>query len=127
VTFPDATERVQELLRRPYRDWLTAAGRLSFETRPFVDGGFVTPASGETFASTSPRDGSLLARVRAAGEEDVDRAVRAARAAFDDGRWRDLPPRERKRVLLRWAGSVVEHAEELALLDTLVLGKTISV
>ncbi|MCQ4079249.1 aldehyde dehydrogenase [Streptomyces sp. RB6PN25] len=126
MTFPDATDTVQELLTRSYEDWLAAAAKLSFETRLFIDGAFIRATSGETYQSTSPRDGSVLAQVQSAGADDVDRAVRAARTAFDDGRWRDLPPKERKRILLRWAELILAHAEELALLDTLEMGKPIT-
>jgi acyl-CoA reductase-like NAD-dependent aldehyde dehydrogenase len=91
----------------------------------FVDGEFVAAASGETFEDRTPRDGSVLAHVAAGDAADVDRAVAAARRAFDDGRWRDLPPRERKRVLLRFADLVREHREELARLETLDVGKPI--
>jgi acyl-CoA reductase-like NAD-dependent aldehyde dehydrogenase len=117
---------ITELLGRTHQDWLAAAGKLAFETRLFIDGAFTDAVSGETFETTSPRDGSVLAQVQAAGAADIDRAVRSARAAFEDGRWRDLPPRERKAILLRWAALIVEHAEELALLDTLEMGKPIT-
>jgi acyl-CoA reductase-like NAD-dependent aldehyde dehydrogenase len=111
---------------RTYQDWLAAAAALSPETRLFIDGRFTEAASGETFETTSPRDGSVLARVAAGGVDDVDRAVQAARAAFDDGRWRELSPKERKRIMLRWAELIRAHAEELALLDTLEMGKPIA-
>ncbi|RZQ60905.1 aldehyde dehydrogenase [Amycolatopsis suaedae] len=111
---------------RNHAGWLAAAERIDPETRPFIDGAFTDPLSGETFASTSPRDGAVLARVAACGAGDVDRAVRAARAAFDDERWRGLPPVERKRIMLRWAELIEAHAGELALLDTLEMGKPIS-
>ncbi|MCU1684485.1 MAG: Aldehyde Dehydrogenase [Amycolatopsis sp.] len=113
-------------MTRTYQDWLAAAAALSPETRLFIDGRFTEAASGETFETTSPRDGSVLARVAAAGVDDVDRAVQAARAAFDDGRWRELSPKERKRIMLRWAELIRAHAEELALLDTLEMGKPIA-
>ncbi|QNN55083.1 aldehyde dehydrogenase [Nocardioides mesophilus] len=92
----------------------------------FVDGGYRDATSGETFESRTPRDGSVLARVARGGADDVDRAVRAARAAFDDGRWRSLAPRARKQVLLRWAELIREHTEELALLETLDVGKPVN-
>ncbi|MEU8752906.1 aldehyde dehydrogenase [Streptomyces chartreusis] len=120
------THTIEELLARSYDDWLAAAGKLTFETRLFIDGTFTDATSGDSFGSVSPRDGSLLAEVQAAGAEDVDRAVRSARAAFEDGRWRDLAPKERKRILLRWAGLIRANAEELALLDTLEMGKPIT-
>nr|WTB34843.1 aldehyde dehydrogenase [Streptomyces sp. NBC_00830] len=120
------TDIVQELLARTHDEWLAAADKLDYETRLFIDGSFTDATSGESFPTTSPRDGSALAQVQAAGAEDVDGAVRAARAAFEDGRWRDLAPKERKAVLLRWAELILAHAEELALLDTLEMGKPIT-
>lgn len=109
-----------------HQDWLARAEKLTPETRPFIGGKHIESTSDETFPSVSPRDGRVLADIPAGSEEDVGRAVRAARESFEDGRWRDLPPRERKRILLRWAELVVEHAGELALLDTLEMGKPIS-
>lgn len=109
-----------------HAQWLTAARACTPETRPFLGGRFVESTSDETFPSVSPRDGRVLAAVPAGSAEDVDRAVRAARESFEDGRWRDLPPKERKRVLLRWADAITAHAAELALLDTLEMGKPIS-
>ncbi|MGF0174167.1 aldehyde dehydrogenase [Streptomyces sp. Marseille-Q5077] len=120
------TYTIDELLKRSHDEWLTAASKLTFETRPFIDGAFTDATSGDSFTSVSPRDGAVLAEVQAAGAEDVDRAVRSARAAFEDGRWRDLAPRERKSVLLRWADLIRANAEELALLDTLEMGKPIT-
>ncbi|MGW6737387.1 aldehyde dehydrogenase [Streptomyces sp. NPDC055013] len=120
------TYTIDELLKRSHDEWLTAASKLTFETRPFIDGAFTDATSGDSLTSVSPRDGAVLAEVQAAGAEDVDRAVRSARAAFEDGRWRDLAPRERKSVLLRWADLIRANAEELALLDTLEMGKPIT-
>ncbi|NLU74040.1 aldehyde dehydrogenase [Streptomyces sp. HNM0575] len=114
------------MLARSYEEWLTAAEQLRFETRPFIDGAFTDALSGDAFTSVSPRDGAPLAQVQSCGAEDIDRAVRGARAAFDDGRWRELPPKERKRTLLRWAELIRANAEELALLDTLEMGKPIT-
>jgi len=105
--------------------WLTAAAKIEPETRPHIGGRFVDARSGLTFDSVSPRDGGVIAQVSAGGKEDVDEAVRAARAAFDSGVWRELPPKERKRIMLRWAELIVANAEELALLDTLEMGKPI--
>ncbi|MFC8662823.1 aldehyde dehydrogenase [Streptomyces sp. NPDC057199] len=120
------TYSIDELLSRSYDEWLAAASKLTFETRLFIDGCFTDATSGDTFRSNSPRDGAKLADVQAAGAEDVDRAVRSARTAFEDGRWRDLAPKERKHVLLRWAELIRANAEELALLDTLEMGKPIT-
>ena len=109
-----------------HHDWIAAAKALTPETRPFIGGRFVESASDSTFASVSPRDGRVLAQIPCGSAEDVDRAVHAARESFEDGRWRELPPRERKRILLRWSDSIMDNARELALLDTLEMGKPIS-
>ena len=82
-------------------------------------------ASGRTFDDIAGRDGSRIAAVAEGGVEDVDRAVAAARRAFDDRRWADQPPAARKRVLLRLSELIREHLEELALLESLDVGKPI--
>ncbi|MEV6112845.1 aldehyde dehydrogenase [Streptomyces sp. NPDC052109] len=120
------TYSIEELLERSYDEWRAAADKLVPDTRPYIDGAFTDATSGDSFPSVSPRDGKVLAEVQAAAAEDVDRAVRSARAAFEDGRWRDLAPKERKRILLRWAELIRANAEELALLDTLEMGKPIT-
>ncbi|QHA10107.1 aldehyde dehydrogenase family protein [Streptomyces broussonetiae] len=114
------------MLGRSYDEWRAAADKLVPETRPYIDGAFADAACADRFPSVSPRDGKVLAQVQAGSAEDVDRAVRSARAAFEDGRWRDLAPKERKRILLRWAELIEVNAEELALLDTLEMGKPIT-
>ncbi len=113
------------VLDRDHEAWVTAAAGVTAEGRMFVDGAYADAASGRTFASRSPRDDSVVTQVARGEAADVDHAVRAARAAFDDGRWRNRSPRSRKRVLGRWADLVREHAAELALLETLDMGKPI--
>ncbi|TDD14526.1 aldehyde dehydrogenase [Kribbella turkmenica] len=117
---------MSDLLDRSHGDWLLAAKNLTIESRLFVDGDYRNAASGETFESRTPRDGSVVANVARGDADDVDLAVRAARNAFDAGRWRSLAPRARKEVLLRWADLIREHTEELALLETLDVGKPIT-
>jgi len=78
------------------------------------------------FEDVSPRDGSVIAEVARGSAEDVDLAVRAARRAFDDGSWAFADPVGRKRVLLRWAELIDEHAEELAQLESADVGHPIS-
>jgi 4-(gamma-glutamylamino)butanal dehydrogenase len=106
-------------------DWSERAARLELEGRAFIGGEHVDSASGETFASINPATGKTLLEVAAGAEEDVDRAVRAARDAFERGGWSEAAPAERKRVLLRLAELVREHGEELALLDSLDMGKPV--
>jgi acyl-CoA reductase-like NAD-dependent aldehyde dehydrogenase len=107
-------------------DWHARARSLAIQAQAYIDGRYVSAASGETFDCISPIDGRLLARVAATDVADADRAVAAARRAFDDGAWSRQPPRERKRVLLRFAELILEHRDELALLETLDMGKPIS-
>ncbi|HSL98063.1 MAG TPA: aldehyde dehydrogenase family protein, partial [Candidatus Deferrimicrobiaceae bacterium] len=98
----------------------------TFRTKAFIDGRFVDAASGETFATENPATGEVIAQVAAGGAEDVDRAVRAARGAFDDGRWSGLAPTDRKAILLRLADRIEASADELATLDALEAGKPIT-
>ncbi|GAA2084699.1 aldehyde dehydrogenase [Actinomadura alba] len=108
-----------------YEQWRDRAARVTPRNELFIDGAFVPAADGATFATVGPRDGRELARISAAGDTDVDRAVRAARTAFEDRRWADASPRHRKKVLLRFSALIREHLEELALLETLDVGKPI--
>lgn len=80
----------------------------------------------EAFDNVGPRNGQVLNRVAACGEGDIDRAVSAARNAFEGGRWKDLAPRERKARMLKLSELMEDHAEELALLETLDVGKPIT-
>jgi 4-guanidinobutyraldehyde dehydrogenase/NAD-dependent aldehyde dehydrogenase len=105
--------------------WQERARTLQFRTQAFIDGRYTDAASGATFDCINPATGKLLARVAAGDQEDVDRAVAAARAAFRKGSWANLPPVERKRILQRFADLIGTHTEELALLETLDMGKPI--
>ena len=110
----------------PTTDWRTRASEFRPTTQAVIDGALVDAADGATFERRSPRDGQLLAEVAAGGERDVDAAVRAGRAAFEDGRWSGLAPAARKTRLLRFADVVEAHADELALTISLEMGKPIS-
>jgi 4-guanidinobutyraldehyde dehydrogenase / NAD-dependent aldehyde dehydrogenase len=106
-------------------DWEQYFQSLNLEGRAFVDGAYRWAASGETFDSISPVDGRFLAKVASTDEADADAAVLAARRAFESGTWRLQAPAARKRVLIRFADLILEHQEELALLETLDMGKPI--
>jgi acyl-CoA reductase-like NAD-dependent aldehyde dehydrogenase len=95
-------------------------------TELFIDGEFVPAAEGATFDDVSPRDGTVVASVAAGGAEDVDRAVRAARRSFEAGGWALADPAQRKRVMLRLAELIDEHAEELAQLESADVGHPIT-
>ena len=99
---------------------------LHIETRALIDGQWRAARDGRTFDKHSPIDGRLLARVTACSPGDVDEAVQAARAAFKRGDWSGLGPRERRLALKTLAELVRAHVDELALLDTLDMGKPLA-
>jgi gamma-glutamyl-gamma-aminobutyraldehyde dehydrogenase len=105
--------------------WHDRAATLAFDGRPVIDGQRVPSASGETFAKHSPIDGRHLSAIARGRAADIDAAVTSARAAFDDGRWAHQPPAVRKKVLQRFAEGILAHRDELALLETLDMGKPI--
>ncbi len=105
---------------------MVIAAKPTFRTDAFIDGAFRPALSGERFATEDPATGRLLAEVAAGDAADIDDAVRAARHAFDDGRWSRRSPAERKAVMLRLADLIEENAEELALIDSLEAGKPIT-
>jgi len=92
-----------------------------------IDGAFVDAASGKTFPVVDPRTEKVVIEVAEADKEDVDRAVKAARRAFDEGPWPRFTGRERGRILFRFADLLEAHLEELAQLETLDNGKPLSV
>ena len=96
-----------------------------FDGRALIDGQRVWSASRSTFDCLSPVDGRLLTQVARCDAADIDAAVRAARAAFDDQRWCGLAPAERKRTMIRFADLLLAAGEELALTETLDMGKPI--
>ncbi len=93
--------------------------------RMLIDGRWVEAASGKTFETTNPSTGEVLAAVAEGDSEDIDRAVEAARRAFN-GPWGKCKPYERQNLLLKLADLVEEHFDELAALDTLDMGAPIS-
>src|SRR5580698_4016577 len=107
-------------------NWHERARSLNFRTQAFIDGRYVDAASGGTFDSINPATGKLLARVAAGDAEDINRAVASARAVFRKGSWSNLAPAKRKRLLFRFAELINKHTDELALLETLDMGKPIS-
>ncbi len=106
-------------------DWQQRAARQSFITTALIDGRPVAARDGATFAAVNPATGRCLAQVAACADDEIDQAVRAARRAFEHGPWARMAPAERKRVLLRLAELMLAHREELALLDSLNMGKPV--
>jgi len=113
------------LIRRDLPTWLQRSAAFKLEGRAFIDGRYVAAQSGRTFADVSPIDGRTIAQVARGEAADIDAAVKSARAAFESGVWRRTDPKERKRVLLRFAELIRADLEYLAVLETLDVGKPI--
>ncbi len=107
------------------RDWHALAAACRPDGRMLIGGERQASAAGETFACISPIDGRTIAQVARGQAADIDAAVMSARRAFDDGRWAHKPPAVRKKVLLRFAENILAAKDELALLETLDMGKPI--
>ncbi len=105
--------------------WQARAAALAIEGRAFIDGRYVASLGAQTFDDVSPIDGRVVARVARCQAADVDAAVASSRAAYERGDWRRTDPKERKRVLLRFAELIRADLERLALLETLDVGKPI--
>ena len=99
---------------------------VKFRTLAYIDGKFVPAVGGRTYVSENPATGQPLAEVALGGAEDVDRAVAAARRAYNDGRWSGLSPSERKKILIRFADLIDANNDELATIETLDAGKPIA-
>ncbi|TIP27788.1 MAG: aldehyde dehydrogenase [Mesorhizobium sp.] len=107
-------------------DWRQAASNLNLRKQAFIGGKFVDAVSGGVFDAINPANGTTLAQIASCDAADVDLAVRSARKAFDAGSWSRRSPTERKKVLQRFADLMHQHGDELALLETLNMGKPIS-
>ena len=97
----------------------------NYDGRALINGKRVGAADGQLFDCISPVDGKVLTQVARCGAADVDAAVSAARAAFDDGRWSGMAPAQRKRVMIRFADLLLQHGDELAMTETLDMGKPV--
>ncbi|HZZ05003.1 aldehyde dehydrogenase [Paraburkholderia sp.] len=106
--------------------WQDRRATLHFEGRAFIDGEYRASENGKRFDCVSPIDGKVLTEIAECGASDIDVAVAAARRAFEQRVWCGLNPRQRKAILLRWAASIGEHLDELALLETLDAGKPVA-
>jgi phenylacetaldehyde dehydrogenase len=116
-------------------DTITLDNRLGAKARAFVgqrnklliDGKLVDAASGKTFPVYNPATGAILAQVAEADAEDVDRAVKAARRAFDEGPWSKMAPSERGKLLWKLAALLEQHSDEFAEIESIDNGKPVTV
>lgn len=107
-------------------EWDVTASKAPVEvklTKLLIDGELVDAVSGKTFPTVDPRTEEVIAQVAEGDEEDVNRAVRAARKAFDEGPWPKMPASQRGEILFKYADLLEQHTEELAGLETLDSGK----
>ncbi|MEA2401743.1 MAG: aldehyde dehydrogenase [Thermoleophilaceae bacterium] len=112
-----------ELLDAPDVDLLgEVQAFLGRDQRLFIDGAFVDSASGGTFGTVDPATGNAITEVAEADAEDIDRAVRAARRAFE-GPWSSLAPSQRGMLLHRLADAIEAHADEFAQIESIDNGK----
>ncbi len=93
----------------------------------FINGQWSDAASGKTFETPDPATGETLARIAEGDAEDINRAVRAARRAFEEGPWSRMTPSDRGRVIWRIGDLILEHVDELAQLESLDNGKPFAV
>ncbi len=105
--------RVQEFVSRP--------------RKMFIDGKWVEAASGKTFPTYNPATGEVLAQIAEGDREDIDRAVKAARRAFEGDAWADMTASQRGRLIWKLGDLIEEHLEEFAQLESLDNGKPLSV
>ena len=92
-----------------------------------INGKWVDSASGKTFPTYNPATGEVLSNVAEGDSEDIDRAVKAARAAFETGPWAKISPSERGRMIWRLADLIEKHTEEFAQLESLDNGKPLKI
>lgn len=107
--------------QREYSPAVKAA--LARKPQLYINGEWVDSSGGETIEVEDPSNGQIISRFCEATDKDVDRAVAAARAAFDDGRWRNLPPIQREKIMHKLADLIEEHADEFAELEAIDVGK----
>ncbi len=102
-----------------------ASNNRPFDGRALINGKRVGAKDGQQFDCVSPVDGRVLTQVARCSAADIDSAVSAARQAFDDRRWRGLAPAQRKQIMIRFADLLLQHGDELALTETLDMGKPV--
>ena len=108
------------------RSWHERAAQLTIDGRALIGGKRVDAIDGAHFDCISPVDGRKLADIARCTEKDIDAAVASARGAFEDRRWAGTAPAARKRILIRFAELLLENRDELALTETLDMGKPIA-
>ncbi len=119
---------IETSVNNTLEQWQSIAARElgAVQTKFFIDGDYRDAVDGARFDTINPANMETIASVSAANEKDVDAAVAAARKAFRSGSWSGMAPRERMEILYRYTTLIDDNAEQLAVLDTLDMGKPIS-
>lgn len=112
-------------MTRTHAEWQQAAAELKFDGRPFINGERTDASSGQTIEKRNPATGKVLSNIHAGNEADVDRAVAAARAAYESGEWSRVGASFRRERLLELARLIEARSDEFALYDTLDMGKPV--
>ncbi len=108
-----------------YGEWKTRAKSLQMPTKALIDGRDVEAQSGETLACINPATDEPVTQVAACSQVDIDNAVASACKSFQSGVWSGASPADRRRVLLRFAELVEENAADLALMDSISMGRPV--
>ena len=111
---------------RTLNEWQAAATALKIDGRAFINGRRCSSSSGEARPTLNPANGETLTNVAYCNAEDANTAIATSRATFESGVWSRMAPTDRKMILVRWAELVEKHSDEIALLETLDVGKPIS-
>jgi len=106
-------------------EYLGVAKAMTFPANSWINGKFTSAKSGETYETTNPATGEVLAEIASCGEEDVDYAVKKARQAFDTGVWSRMHPSERKDIMIKWVKRLKRERYELTVLESLESGKPV--
>ena len=109
-----------------FQEWQDHASKLNFRSKAFIDGKFVNSVSGKTMNSINPATSEILTEVAACDQNDINNAVVSARRSFESGNWSCMAPTDRKGVLLKLSNLIRENLVELALLDSLDMGKLVA-
>lgn len=100
--------------------------KLNFPSDLFISGNYHKSISEKSFDNISPIDGKIINQISFAQQDDIDIAVSSARKVFEKGHWSNMPPGQRKKILLKFAQLIERDRLELSLLDTIDMGKTIN-
>ena len=107
-------------------DWQNFANSIELPSQSFINGHYTNSLSGESFININPANGQVLNNITECSKDDVDITVKSARDVFNKGNWSKMAPGKRKKIMLIFSELISKHSQELALLETLDMGKPIN-